>query len=141
MSKEPKPTTNLLVETTSHHNKFKRRIANLPNAKNYRIELEPLLGAVCTVVCKNWSIKPDVIDGKECDRLYLYHANVMKAPKSREVKLPITVHHIWTAVDSEWKNRVGLTDGRRIKIKGFIYLYNKGGKKNIGLQALSLQII
>ena len=140
MRKEPLPTTNLLTDTISHQNKFKQRIERLPKAKNYRKQLEPLLGSVCTFVCDTWSITPDTIDGNACDRIYMKDALVVKAPKSRGVELPVTVHHIWTAVDPGWKSRNNAVSAYGIKVQGFVYLYNSKGKKNIGLQALSVRL-
>lgn len=135
--KEPKPTKNLLAETLSHQKKFKTYIRELPEAKHYRKQLEPLLGEVVMIQCDAWEIHPSTVDGKECDKLLLTHASVVKAPKSRDIECPVPIHHIWTVVDSGWKVRNPLSPDASILCKGFMYLYNKDGTKNIGLQLLS----
>ena len=136
-----KSTTNLWQRTYSHKNKNNPSLQDLPKARHYRVNLEPLLGSVVDIDCQSYIFTPAIVDNKPCLRILLVDGEVVKAPKSRKVDLPIKIQHIWTLVDKEWCIRNNISGSVKLRFRGFIYLYNHNGRKNIGLQTLSVKPI
>lgn len=114
-------------------------LQELPESKHYRKQLEPLLGARVNIYARFFLLKEDCVDGRPCVRILLKDAEITKCPVGRGVSPPIHIEHIWTVVDLEWVNRNIFSQSYFVKIRGLIYLYEKHGKKNIGLQTFSLR--
>lgn len=135
--KPPKATANLFQSTSSQKNKHDSSLVSLPESKYYRKQLEPLLGAVVNIDCDKFTLVPDMVDGKPCHRILLENADVVKCPTSRGLVPPVHIQHIWTLVDDGWMDRNEFPQFCKLHIRGFLYLYNHNGEKNIGLQTLS----
>lgn len=136
-----KPFTNRFMVTKSQERKFRQYISALPPSEHYRKELEPLLGAAVNLCCEKWKVIPSIVDGKECLRLLMINAKIVKIPKSRGVEVPIVIKHIWTVMDKGWYERNNVQKGCILKLRGFLYLYSHHKMKNIGLQAFSAKSI
>ena len=137
--KPAKTTTNLFQATASQKNKHNNYLLALPESKHYRKQLEPLLGAVVNIETDRFTLISDMVDGKPCHRILLENADVVKCPVNRNIKTPVHIQHIWTLVDSDWIDRNKFSQFYRLRIRGFLYLYDHNGEKNIGLQALSIR--
>ena len=135
--KPPKKTTNLFQQTSAQKHKHDSSLLMLPESKYYRRQLEPLLGAVVNIDCDKFTLIPDTVDGKSCHRMLLEKADVVKCPVSRGLEPPVHIQHIWTLVDDGWMERNEFPQFCKLHIRGFLYLYNHNGEKNIGLQTLS----
>lgn len=133
--------TNRFMVTKSQEHKFSIHIAELPEAKGYRKDLEPLLGAAVKIQCSNVVFIPSVVDGKDCFRVLLRNAEVISVPKSRGIEVPFTISHIWTILDCKWKDRNDYVSSSVLRLKGFLYLYKHHGKKNIGFQAFGAIVV
>lgn len=130
-----KPHRNLFPPTIAQRNKHSQSIAMLPEARYYRKYLESYLNDVVYIECTKWTIKPDYVDGRPCDRLLLLDARMI-ASKRHRIEYPIQIDHIWTVVDTDWKYCVCEQSADRLYLKGFLYLYGHNGVKNIGFQTL-----
>lgn len=130
-----KPHRNLFPPTIAQRNKHSQSTAMLPEARYYRKYLESYLNDVVYIECTKWTMKPDYVDGRPCDRLLLLDARMI-ASKRHNIEYPIQIDHIWTVVDTDWKYRVCEQSADRLYLKGFLYLYRHNGVKNIGFQTL-----
>lgn len=112
---------------------------DVPKSEHYRSELEPLLGAVITLECPNWTLFHE----EHYTKILLKSASVMKAPSGRCVPLPITVNHVWVAVDPGWKQRNDPQEGDYLLVRGFVeeYVSVLHNTRNIGIRALSIRIV
>lgn len=140
MNKVQDPSINLRQQAKSHRRKNTEEVKSLPKARFYRRELEPLIGAVVNIRCSSWKISKVQFERKYWNKILMRNAEVIKAPKSRNVTLPIIIQHIWTVVDGDWNERNEVNESDTLLCRGFIYEYNSKGKKNIGLQALWVRI-
>lgn len=132
-----KPATNLMQNIRSP--RPSEINGDAPKSKHYRSELEPLLGAVITLNCSNWTIFHE----EHYTKILLKNASVMKAPSGRCVPLPITVNHVWVAVDPGWEQRNNPREGDRLLVRGFIeeYISLLHNTRNVGVRALSIRIV
>ena len=112
--KTAKPATNLMQNIRSPRPSEINGDAS--KSKHYRSELEPLLGAVITLNCSNWAIFHE----EHYTKILLKNASVMKAPSGRCVPLPITVNHVWVAVDPGWEQRNNPQEGSCLLVRGFM---------------------
>lgn len=137
VGKPAKPTTNLLQNIRSP--RPLEINGDVPKSGHYRSELEPLLGAVITLKCSDWAIFHE----EHYTRILLKNASVIKAPSGRCVPFPITVNHVWVAVDPEWEQRNNPREGDRLLVRGFVeeYVSILHSTKNIGVRALSIRIV
>lgn len=135
-----KPHRNLFGLTNAQANKYSSELRTLPDAKYFRRDLVPFVNSIVYIECSKWSINPDFVDGKRCDRILLINANIVAAKKTI-IEYPIYIQHIWTVVDEGWKKRVNERYAKSLYLKGFLYLYESKGKKNIGFQTLYCKTI
>lgn len=134
--KAAKPTTNLSQNIRSP--RPSEINGNASKSKHYRSELEPLLGAAITLKCPDWTIFHE----EHYTKILLKNASVVKAPSGRCVPLPITVKHVWVAVDPEWEQRNGPQEGSCLFVRGLVeeYVSVLHNTRNIGVRALSIRI-
>lgn len=135
--KPAKPTTNLSQNIRSP--RPSEIGGDIPKSEHYRSELEPLLGAVITLECSDWTISHK----EGYTKILLKGASVMKAPSGKCVPLPIAVDHVWVAVDSEWEQRNTPQEGDRLLVRGFVeeYVSVLHNTRNIGVRTLSIRIV
>lgn len=106
-----------------------------PKKNGYREELVPFLGNCIEVVTKHYTYKNGMCDGHACVVMLLLDVEVIKVPaKSRNYPLPI-IDHLWVVLDNDWEAPSNANNG--LWLKGFVYEYKNGGKKNIGLRVVS----
>lgn len=118
VKKPANPTTNLLQNIRSP--RPSQIDENVPKSKHYRSELEPLLGAVITLKCPDWTIFHE----EHYTKILLKGASVMKAPSGRCVSLPIAVYYVGTTYHTSRKTL--------ITPKGQVYLAKKVSKEYKG---------
>lgn len=109
-----------------------------PRSRAYRRELEPLVGAVVRVECPDYELLhgspvPGAVE------LMLKRPQVVKAPASRKVDLPIELDRLRVLVDRDWPDRVPRpSPDAPLKMKAFVRKHvNSAGRVNIGLRVLS----
>lgn len=138
--------------------KFGKEFAKTPKGRHYVEELESLIGAVIVLECDDWVFVPGELEGIPCEKLLLKSSKLVKCPTSRGVECPVKISKkIWTAVDADFKERLGL-EGKKEKYKsgihgrtpiharGIVYehkvfidgINGKFVKKNIGFQCFSM---
>ena len=138
--------------------KFGKEFAEIPKGKRYVEELESLLCAVVELESEDWVFIPSELGGMPCEKLLLKSVKLVKCPASRRVEYPVKISKkIWTAVDTDFRERLGLEGEKEkykpgihgttpIRLRGMVYehkvfidgINGKFIKKNIGFQCFSM---
>ncbi len=125
------PETNRFASVSLYHKKS-AAIKSLPPAKNYRRRFEKFLGCTVTIECTNWTLMESKVDNLSCDRLLLVDAMITKCPKKKRINLPMRIQHVWTVIDSGWKERIKPHPLSPLLLEGEVALYANKGFKNVG---------
>ena len=103
-----------------------------PKSPHYRVEMEPFVGMCINVegtLC-------DVETGRKYKRLLLQNIKIQKVPSKAREYIPETeTDHIYVALSNDF---IPPKQGVKLWARGFVYEYLSRGKKNIGIQVLTL---
>ena len=107
-------------------------LSNAPKSNHYRDELQPFIGSCIEVIGR----LDDVEKEKKYNRLLLKDVRIDKVPSKVRTFIPESnFDHIYVAVSKDF-----LTENRTsIRVRGFVYEYLSQGKKNIGIQAVTIK--
>ena len=103
-----------------------------PKSPHYRTEMEPFVG-MCINVEGTLS---DVETVRKYKRLLLQNIKIQKVPsKAREYIPEAEIDHIYVALSNDF---ISPKQSVKLWVRGFVYEYLSRGKKNIGMQVLTL---
>lgn len=119
------------------------KTVNAQKAKQYRDELEPLVGkAEIEFKSDTWSYMPYTIHHKKYIRILMEDVQITKIPPGCGIGNMPVLDHIFIVTDRNWAKRNNPQEGDILKCKGYVHEYyaHTQHRKNIGIKATEIRI-